>query len=130
MGRLPWVVATLGVLIGCAEGPPDDKSPVFEPRDPGAPARVEAVARAHLETTDVLHDVDELASRRIQLDRRGVAHVRLDQRHFGIPVLGGQAIVHVPSDGKPIGVTDRLMHELDVDPVASLDDAEAIRIAS
>ncbi len=123
------VSLSLFAVIGCTELPPGEKAPTFVAGAPEARQQVVGLAQDHLVEKDVLFDVDEVRERHVLLDARGVAHVRLDQIHRGIPVLGGQVIVHVPADGGAVRVTDRLLHDLDVDPDPAIGEGEAIQIA-
>jgi hypothetical protein len=44
------------------------------------------------------------------VDRRSIAHTRVQQYYRGVPVLGGQAIAHMNADGAAFDDTDNL-HE-------------------
>ncbi|MEO0605362.1 MAG: M4 family metallopeptidase, partial [Myxococcota bacterium] len=120
------IVATL--LAGCVAPTPREKAPRFRVDAPDS-AQIEAVARDHLRAVAATDDIDDLSPFRTTVDPRGTAHVRLDQLHGGVPVLGGQVIVHVPADGHPIAITDHLRHTLNVDVVPNLTEAEATAIA-
>ena len=45
-----------------------------------------------------------------------MAHVRVQQFHHNIPVLGGEAIAHLTATGEPSGQTDDLLPNITVDP--------------
>ncbi len=127
--RSTLIVALIAALgAACTEPAPREKTLRF---DVGAPDidQIERVATEHLATTGVLDDIDALSARAVRVDRRDTAHVRLDQSYGGVPVLGGQVVVHVPADGLPIAVTDHLLHELHVDVVPHLAGTEAEAIA-
>ncbi|MEN0062830.1 MAG: MopE-related protein [Myxococcota bacterium] len=122
------VSLAFSTLWGCAEERLD-KTPRFDATAADVRIQVEAIARDHLANGRWLDDIDEVEARRTFLDRQGTAHIRLDQRHRGIPVLGGQMVVHVPSDGTPVHFTDRLLHGLTLDVQPMLTEDEAIRRA-
>jgi len=115
-------------LIGCSEEI-REKAPRFERGEASAQQRIESAAEAELARGDVLRDIDELRPRSTWIDPRNIAHLRLDQLHRGVPVLGGQVIVHVPADGSPVRVTDHLRHDLDVDVQPVLTEDEAVDVA-
>jgi len=130
MPRCLFVTPVVLALAGCTEPRPEDKVPRFTADDPDRSAKIEAVAREYLALDDRFDDVGALEPRRApELDPLGTAHVRLDQYVGGIPVSGGQAVVHVPPDGQPIRVTDGLVHQVDVDLGPGLTSDEAVAIA-
>lgn len=60
------------------------------------------------------------------VDELGFTHVRVQQTVSGIPVFGGEAIVHLRPDGRLRGVTDNRVADVKVDPRASLTETDAI----
>lgn len=73
----------------------------------------------------------EFAARPPERDELGMTHVRLDQQHAGLPVLGAQIVVHFAADGTPVevnGVHAPSLAGLDP-PVFGVGEAEAIRAA-
>ena len=60
-----------------------------------------------------------------------MAHVRVQQFHHNIPVLGGEAIAHLTATGEPAGQTDDLLSNITVDTTPRLTaDAAAARARS
>ena len=55
-----------------------------------------------------------------------MAHVRVQQFYRGVPVLGGEAIAHLNSDGSLSSVTDNLVPAVTVIVAPSLTSADAI----
>ena len=66
---------------------------------------------------------------RVGFDRAGNAHVRIQQRVGEVPVLHGEAIVHVQPNGVLSAWTDALTPGLDVDTTPTLTEAEALEAA-
>lgn len=62
-------------------------------------------------------------------DELGQVHVRLQQTHRGLPVWGGQAIVHVVPAGDAPPMTDALVRGIRVEPTPNLAPAEALAVA-
>jgi Zn-dependent metalloprotease len=107
-------------LAGCAgeDVPPDVAAP------PESPAT--RVARAHL--AEVIPEIatTDLAVTRERTDAIGMTHVRQQQLVDGVPVLGGEAIVHLGVDGTVRHVTDALIRDLAVDTTPSITADDAI----
>jgi thermolysin len=70
----------------------------------------------------------ELDVRRVFVDELSMAHTRMQQKVGGVPVFGGEAIVHLNKDGSFFALTDNLVrkvpHDLDTNP--AFDGAVAI----
>ncbi len=66
-----------------------------------------------------------LELRRVSVDELGMAHTRLQQTLHGVPVFGGEAIVHLHDDGRLASITDALVPDPSVDtqPLVEADDA-------
>jgi len=62
-------------------------------------------------------------------DDLGLTHVRVQQTYRGLPVLGGQAIVHRSSAGADLPLTDALVRGLQVEASPNLGPAEALAVA-
>src|SRR5438093_3046505 len=58
-----------------------------------------------------------------------MAHTRVQQTFQGVPVFGGEAIVHLNSDGSNFAFTDSLVKNVQVDARPELSSAQAIEIA-
>lgn len=77
-----------------------------------------------------LKQVDELRTLRVSEDLLvGDSHVRVQQYVGGVPVFGGQAIVHTSPAGQVLGVTDDLAGLVRVDTTPWLDATEAVDLA-
>jgi len=72
------------------------------------------------------YGVDEVWTQSVRIDDRNQAHVRVMQTVDNIPVLGGQAIVHLDRNGIFKGVTDGFVRFVDVDTTPTYQDYEAI----
>lgn len=72
-----------------------------------------------------LPDVSQLRALRTETDELGITHVRVQQMVGGVPVWGGEAIVHLDEQGAEHHVTDKIEVDLDVDTVPTLDAFEA-----
>ena len=79
-----------------------------------------------------LDGVDAVEVQQIQIDWLGMAHVRLDQVEDGVPVFGGQLILHLLPSGAVDTVTDALVRDLDADtaPLITSDQAEDAALAT
>src|SRR5262245_3702941 len=73
---------------------------------------------------------DELAVSSVTVDPISMAHTRVQQRHRGIPVFGGEAIAHSRPNGELFAETDDLVPNVLVDTAPALTTAAAIRIAT
>jgi len=62
----------------------------------------------------------DLTIKRAFIDERGEAHDRLSQSINGVPVFGGEAIVHLGTDGGITKVTDHLVRDISVDTTPAL----------
>ncbi len=87
------------------------------------------LAQVNEQRPDLVRGAGELAIARVHIDERGEAHDRLAQSINGIPVFGGEAIVHLDPQGKLRSVSDYLARNLRVDTTPTLSEAEAQKIA-
>ncbi len=68
---------------------------------------------------------------RVRIDDAGGAHVHVRQLHGGVPVYGGEAIVHLTSTGLPVALTDdRLVDVSAASTAPVLSEAAAIEEAT
>ncbi|MBK9371849.1 MAG: M4 family metallopeptidase [Deltaproteobacteria bacterium] len=74
--------------------------------------------------------VDSLRTTRVKLDDLGMAHTRVQQLVNGVPVFGGEAIVHLDERGKLFTVTDNLLANVRVNTTPDVTKAEAMEIAA
>nr|MBX2804115.1 PepSY domain-containing protein [Myxococcales bacterium] len=133
--RLPVLVVLSLLAASCqpthSPDDPVDRDPSTEPlpQTTSTPTATPAstVALAHL--TEHAGGVEEIVPIGEGTDALGMTHVRFQQLHGGVAVLGGQAIVHVGSDGTVVSVTDDFVPELTVDAVPNVDEQDAIDAA-
>ncbi|MCK6516978.1 PepSY domain-containing protein, partial [Myxococcota bacterium] len=74
--------------------------------------------------------VDSLRTTRVKLDDLGMAHTRVQQLVNGVPVFGGEAIVHLDERGKLFTVTDNLLADVRVNTTPDFSKEEAMEIAA
>lgn len=102
---------------------------VFTTGTPEELDRARDLARPHLlDMANTLGiDPKDLAISSVQVDQLSMAHVRVRQSFRGIPVIGGDAIVHLRSTGEVSGDTNNLIPRVNVDskPKLAMDDAVA-----
>jgi thermolysin len=73
--------------------------------------------------------VDELQTQRIDADELGMRHVRFQQVYQGLPVVGGELIVHFGADGLLKTVNGNYEPGIKLDVTPAIVGAEAVRIA-
>jgi len=73
-----------------------------------------------------IHSVSDLKVENIMVDELSMAHTRLQQMHEGVPVFGGEAIVHLNSDASIFTVTDSLITNVNVRTTPDLSATEAV----
>jgi bacillolysin len=64
------------------------------------------------------------------VDATAIVHVRVRQSHRGIPVFGGEAILHYRANGELFGETDDLVSQISVDTTATITPADAVARAA
>lgn len=74
-------------------------------------------------------DLADVRASRVQVDDQAMAHSRYQQQVDGVPVFGGEAIVHLKADGSLFAVTDDTLAALRVDTRPTLDAAAAVETA-
>jgi hypothetical protein len=97
---------------------------LFEKNDKRAEAlgRAETLGRQVLEERMRQHGikrVDDLKVKKVHVDKGAKAHVRVQQTVEGVPVWGGEAAVHLNSDGSLFAITDNLKPNISVDTTPS-----------
>ena len=98
----------------------------------GAPAEIEAargVALEHLQRRLAergIERIGDLQVTQVTIDELSMAHVRVQQYFRGVPVFGGEAIVHLQPDGRLSTETDALQRFVRVNTTPQLDAAAAI----
>lgn len=86
----------------------------------------------HLDDLAARHGNGDTSHRemRLQIDERGRAHRKVQQLHRGVPVFGGDAIVHTADNGTLEGVTDNYITAIGpVDTTPILTPVDAINAA-
>ena len=125
--RLSWLACSPMALLSmvlCACGSNDVSTPVGEvvhPASVRAQANVVANPRLVLSGPD-----DAFVVRDVIVEPDGREHVRFDRTYRGLPVVGGDLVVH---DG-PAGALEGVSHELTVRPfvgsIPTLSTAQAV----
>jgi len=72
----------------------------------------------------------DLTTRTVKLGRTGWSHTRFQQTYNGIPVLFGEAIVHLKADGSFGSLTDALVPDLKLNTEPTLTPQQAAAIAT
>ncbi len=124
-------IVLLLALAGCAttvdEGSVDYR---FDPTDEASLTEAEALAWEAVEASDkMLVGVGAFTTLRVGVDTLGMAHVRLQQDVDGVPVFGGEAIVHLDRAGKFVGLTDDMLRDIEIDTVPLYTAEEALDLA-
>ncbi|MEZ4239045.1 MAG: M4 family metallopeptidase [Myxococcota bacterium] len=111
-----WSVALLTAITGCE---PVRLAPERTDLDTDS---AKQAALGWLEQSGALDGLDDLELVRVDFDSLGMAHVRLQQLQGGVPVEGGQFVVHLDAaTAQVMSVTDRVRRRLHVDTVPSID---------
>lgn len=132
-------VLGIGLGIGCSGG--DDESPMatiapvvdplLAPTQSLSVDEMFDVAESFFQSnTKLLEGVDVLSLKSAGLDGRGLGHVHYEQQYGGLPVWGGEAIVHVAPSGTMFRFTDSLVRDIEVSIENAISQDQAIEIAS
>jgi len=123
---LPTALALL--LTACAGSPAGtDDAPLFLT---GSDQELEqAVTLSLAALAERAPSLGELRPTAVVVDDLGMAHTRLRQELSGVPVWGGEAIVHLHDDGSLASVTDTLVLDPHVDTSPLVDAGDAVEIA-
>jgi MYXO-CTERM domain-containing protein len=91
-----------------------------------------AVAGALPAIASTLHvPAADLVARRVDQDRIGMTHVRMEQRKHGLRVVGGDVVLHMTADGAIRSVTSTARDgEVDATPAIAADAAAGLAVAS
>lgn len=114
---------TLSAILACAASPAQ-----------AAPARAEALAEGAAQQLRAaraelgLDGSSDFQVKDALDDDLGLAHVRLQQTYRGLPVWGGQAIVHLDASGAPRPMTDVLVRGIQVATTPNLGPSEALAV--
>jgi Zn-dependent metalloprotease len=115
------VAVVLSSCVASGELPTKSVDGVFSGDLEAAEAVAIDLALDAAEQHPALAGVAEIDVRQVELDWLGMAHVRLDQMADGVPVFGGQAIVHLHPSGEVASVTDGLVKDVVADTAPVLD---------
>lgn len=122
---IPWSLCLLiATTPGCERDPSASSAGSQQALPEVAGAALEGLARAHRIGGD--------GSFRLLRDEVGPAmirHIHVQQTVSGVPVWGGQAIVHLSPDGRVRATTDDLQDAFDLDLQPSLDARQASALA-
>jgi len=118
---------------GCSSGP----APVFTSGTPEELRTAEEIAFVVLD--EELAPIGRNARETFQvsqvfIDDLSMAHTRVQQYENGVPIFGGEAIVHLHPDGSVFAITDKINREviqnrISTSPVLSAKEAEVAAIA-
>jgi Zn-dependent metalloprotease len=110
--------AGLGVAAASAE-------PAAAPSNATAISRADKALKAHL--ADVQGAAEDAYSvQRVISDQNGASHVRYARTHKGIPVLGGDFVIHTGVKGLYAGASSGLAAPIKVDTAAGLANGSAV----
>lgn len=92
--------------------------------------RARAFSRQHLDDLAAKHGGGEVGHREkdLEIDERGRSHRKVQQLYRGVPVFGGEAIIHLDADGALESVTDDyrpFVGPVDTTPILTPEDAIA-----
>ncbi len=110
-------------------------TPLFEKNDtrPEALAMAQKLALQYLQDIIGKHGIkslNDLTVKRVEVDELAMAHIRFQQAHGGVPVWGGEAIVHLYPDGSLFTITDGLISDIVVDTIPKITPEIAIEKAT
>ncbi|MDD5483203.1 MAG: M4 family metallopeptidase [Kiritimatiellae bacterium] len=71
----------------------------------------------------------EFSLLKIERDALGFRHVRLEQMHLGLKVVGGGVVVHFNESGRPYQVNGRYIPGIDLAPEKTIDEKAAVAAA-
>ncbi len=118
-------LATAGALSACG-----GEEPVIPDAEVGQQAvgKAEQELAAHMDRAAQALGVGraEFVRKGAQVDELGFEHTRFQQTVRGVPVEGGDAIVHYDARGALQAITDDFRQGLKVDTVAKLSESEAV----
>lgn len=130
LGLLPLFLAV--VLPACATDTPDE-GVNFGTGSDAELNQAEDLAYDHLldDTSGPLvgRGVDAFRTLKVSVDETAMAHVKVQQLLGNVPVWGGEAIVHLTTDGALAGLTDSLLDDVAVNTSPAFTADEAIDLA-
>ncbi len=125
--KLPLICV---LLAACADTAPTPDAPpaLFATGTDGELEQALSISLEHLAT--ITPTPADFSLRRLVVDDLGMAHCRLQQRVGGVPVFGGEAIVHLDDDGSLASITNHLVPDPDVDTVPLVEAEDAVELAT
>lgn len=105
---------------GATAAPAADATPAASPASLSAKARAGLLRDAEADRAATAREIglgakEKLVARDVVKDRDGSVHTRYERTYAGLPVLGGDLVVHAAKSGKTEGVTKSVKARLDVD---------------
>jgi len=101
-------------LVSCSQDENNPTDPVGSTIDPAETAALQYVA-AHMDELQLREGIDGVKVYRIQTDRYGDTHVRMDQTYYGVRVQSASGICHLDADLQPTGFTSGLIIGVETD---------------
>lgn len=129
------IAPLLLIWAGCAVSPSDtvdqkEETDIFVAGDEQSVSLAGALALQHIaDRPEILHGAGDVTIRLVQIDEFGAAHVRVRQNVGGVPVFGGEAIIHLDAAGSLEAVTEKLIRDITLDTTPTLRDREAVSLA-
>jgi len=127
------LVSLILALSACGENVDSSSFEGFSEGSPAELAVAEESAYAKLYAEDgeaTFKKVEALRTLKVTVDEVAMAHTRVQQLAGGVPVWGGEAIVHLGQDGALASVTDDLVPNVVVNPTPDLTADEAAEVAA
>lgn len=126
----PILALALASCATSANDPVEDKaSKVFTAENEKSMTLAGELALQHIADRAEM-GMGDVSVRRVLIDEMGGAHVRIGQEIGGIPVFEGEAIVRIGADGKFDSMTDKMLHDVNVDLTPAIKDRDALNIAA
>lgn len=118
-------------LAACSTADDERSTPVFLDGSDDERALAEEIAGEELARRAPEWGVDpaELRVTRVKIDELLSAHTKVQQTVRGVPVFGGEAIVHLDPWGEVQDLTDAILRDVVVDVSPTLDAEDAVEIA-
>lgn len=125
MYRIP-LLATPAIFLASCATPDESDTPLFVTGDEDELALAESIG---VDDADLNFTFSSVTPIRVSIDDLLTAHVRFQQDFEGVPVFGGEAIVHLDPWGEVSSRTDNLLRDVRVDTTPELDGDDAIERA-
>jgi Zn-dependent metalloprotease len=135
MRRIRFLIAVLVIAVLAIAGMQNNSTATVKLFQKGAQEEIklaQSLSFKYLEQhiTDYgIDNIKDLKVLNVSFDEMSMAHTRLQQTFHDVPVLGGELIVHLNSDGSLFTVTDSLVRGLQVNTRSDLTATKAKDIA-